>query len=133
MGEDDRPVNPDRVRKSSGSETTFDRDLTEPSEIEAGVLKMADDVWHWCEKRQAFGRTVTVKVKYADFHQITRRRSQPVAVTSYNALRQAALELIRSVLPTEKGIRLVGVTVSNFVEVQTPAMIELPIFVEAAA
>ena len=48
-GEDDRPVNPDRVRKSSGSETTFDRDLTEPGQIEAGVLRMADDVWRWCE------------------------------------------------------------------------------------
>src|SRR6195952_4573656 len=39
-GEDDRPVDPDRTRKSSGSETTFDRDLTKPVEIEAGVLRM---------------------------------------------------------------------------------------------
>ena len=64
-GEDHRPVNPNRVQKSSGSETTFNRDLTEPSEIEAGVLRMADDVWRWCETRQAFGRTVTVKVSCA--------------------------------------------------------------------
>ena len=132
-GEDDRPVNPNRVRKSSGSETTFNRDLTKPAEIEAGVLKMADDVWDWCEGRQAFGRTVTVKVKYADFHQITRRRSQPVAVTNREGLRRAALDLIRSVLPTQKGIRLVGVTVSNFVEAGAAAPTELPIFAEAAA
>src|SRR5262249_26022532 len=59
-GEDDRPVNPNQERKSSGSETTFDRDLVEPPEIEAGVLRMADDVWAWCEKTQEFGRTVTV-------------------------------------------------------------------------
>lgn len=131
-GQDDRPVNPNRVRKSSGSETTFDRDLTQAAEIEAGVLRMADDVWSWCESRQAFGRTVTVKVKYADFHQITRRRSQPVAVASRDALHAAALALIRSVLPTQKGIRLVGVTVSNFAEVTTDAADELPIFVEAA-
>jgi DNA polymerase-4 len=65
----------DQVRKSSGSETTFDRDLVEAPEIEAGVLRMADDVWGWCEKAQAFGRTVTVKVKYGDFQQITRSRS----------------------------------------------------------
>lgn len=132
-GEDDRPVNPNRVRKSSGSETTFNRDLTEPEQIEAGVLKMADDVWDWCEGRQAFGRTVTVKVKYADFHQITRRRSQPVAVTNREGLRCAALDLIRSVLPTQKGIRLVGVTVSNFVEAEAAVAAELPIFAEAAA
>jgi nucleotidyltransferase/DNA polymerase involved in DNA repair len=44
-GEDRRPVRPDRPRKSSGSETTFAEDLTKPSEIEAGVTAMADDVW----------------------------------------------------------------------------------------
>src|ERR1700674_4157269 len=62
-GEDDRPVVADRQRKSSGSETTFERDLTEPTEIEAGVQAMADDVWAWCAKANAFARTVTVKVK----------------------------------------------------------------------
>jgi len=113
-GEDDRPVNPDRVRKSSGSETTFDRDLIVPAEIEAGVLDMADDVWGWCDTAGAFGRTVTVKVKYADFQQITRSQTLPSPVDSHDALRTAALGLIRSVLPTAKGIRLVGVTVSNF-------------------
>lgn len=131
-GEDNRPVNPNRVRKSSGSETTFDRDLTEPGEIEAGVLRMADDVWRWCETRQAFGRTVTVKVKYGDFQQITRSRSQPAAVATQEALHRAALELIRSVLPPEKGIRLVGVTISNFAEPQAVTPSELPIFAEVA-
>jgi DNA polymerase-4 len=53
-GEDDRPVVADRPRKSSGSETTFERDLTAPEEIEAGVEAMADDVWSWCEKTRAF-------------------------------------------------------------------------------
>ncbi|WP_174279292.1 DNA polymerase IV, partial [Sphingomonas bacterium] len=113
-GIDDRPVNPHRTRKSSGSETTFDRDLLDPAEIEAGVLGQADDVWGWCERTQAFGRTVTVKVKYADFRQITRSRSRPTVVATRAELRDASLELIRSVLPASTGIRLVGVTVSNF-------------------
>ena len=132
-GEDNRPVNPNRVRKSSGSETTFGRDLVEPGEIEAGVLRMADDVWRWCESRRAFGRTVTVKVKYGDFRQITRSRSQPAAIATQEDFRQSALTLIRSVLPAEKGIRLVGVTVSNFAETQGASSSELPIFSEAAA
>jgi DNA polymerase-4 len=68
-GEDDRPVNPNRERKSSGSETTFDDDLIDPDAIEAGVLAMADDVWAWCEKTGARARTVTVKIKWADFQQ----------------------------------------------------------------
>ena len=113
-GHDDRPVDPDRTRKSSGSETTFDRDLAEAAEIEAGVLSMADDVWTWCETAPAFGRTVTVKVKFADFRQVTRSRSCPGAVVEHKQLRRVSLDLIRLVLPPEKGIRLVGVTVSNF-------------------
>ena len=132
-GVDERPVNPNRVRKSSGSETTFDRDLIEPSEIEAGVLRMADDVWRWCEGRQSYGRTVTVKIKYADFQQITRSRSHPAAVSMHVDLRAAALNLVRSVLPAEKGIRLVGVTVSNFVEAREPETVDMPIFAEGLA
>ena len=48
-GEDHRPVNSNRERKSSGSETTFEEDLSDPERIEAGVLAMADDVWECCE------------------------------------------------------------------------------------
>lgn len=124
-GIDERPVNPNRIRKSSGSETTFDRDLTQAHEIEAGVIEMADDVWGWCEKAQGFGRTVTVKVKYADFQQITRSRTAGV-VRTHAALRETALALVRSVLPTRKGIRLVGVTVSNF-EDAVAGTLDLPL------
>jgi DNA polymerase-4 len=113
-GIDDRPVNPSRERKSSGSETTFDRDLIDPAEIEAGVLRMADDVANWCAQRQMFGRTVTVKAKFADFRQVTRSRTSPAAVTDAEQLRATAIDLIRTLYPVQLGIRLVGVTVSNF-------------------
>lgn len=113
-GEDDRAVQPDRPRKSSGSETTFSEDLTEPADIEAGVLAMADEVWAWCEKARAFGRTVTVKIKYADFQQATRSRTLSVPVHSHQLLGSISIELVRSVLPPAKGIRLLGVTMSGF-------------------
>jgi DNA polymerase-4 len=113
-GEDDRPVRPDRERKSSGSETTFAEDLTEASDIEREVIAQADEVWAWCQKANAFGRTVTVKIKYADFQQATRSRSLMTPVSSQAVLHEISLVLVRSVLPTEKGIRLVGVSVSNF-------------------
>ena len=129
-GIDDRPVNPDRERKSSGSETTFAQDLIVEADIEAGVLRMADDVWSWCDRRQAFGRTATVKIKFADFQQITRSRSHPGSITTREALRRAAIDLVRSVLPTAKPIRLVGVTVSNF---DRSAVVEAPLFQEAGA
>jgi DNA polymerase-4 len=117
-GRDDRQVNPDRERKSSGSETTFDADLTDLQRIEAGVLAMADDVWAWCERADARARTVTVKIKWADFQQSTRSHSAPRPIDSRAALHEASLALIRSVFPPAKGVRLVGVTLSNFVAPQ---------------
>jgi DNA polymerase-4 len=128
-GQDDRPVNPNRLRKSSGSETTFDRDLTAPAQIEAGVLQMADDVWGWCEKARSFGRTATVKVKFKDFRRISRSRSHPCAITDRATLRQTSLDLIRSIYPPEMGIRLVGVTVSNFEAATVESEPSLPLFV----
>jgi DNA polymerase IV len=127
-GEDDRPVVADRPRKSSGSETTFERDLTASAEIEAGVEAMADDVWAWCEKAKAFGRTVTVKVKFADFQQVTRTRSFSTVIARHDLLRQASIELVRTLLPTAKGVRLLGVTVSNFDQPPADAADGLPLF-----
>lgn len=125
-GIDARPVNPSRVRKSSGAETTFDRDLSDPAEIEAGVLRMADDVGAWCSARQQFGRTITVKAKFADFKQVTRSRTQPQSVRCVEALRATSVDLIRTLYPLEQGVRLVGVTVSNF----EPGTAHMPLFEE---
>jgi len=122
-GEDDRPVVSDRPRKSSGSETTFQNDLTESGAVEAGVLAMADEVWAWCEKANAYGRTVTVKIKYADFQQATRSRSLASTVAAQAILRQVSIDLVRSVYPLAQGVRLVGVSVSNFDE-NNPSEIE---------
>ena len=116
-GRDDRPVNTSRERKSSGSETTFSADLVDPARIEAGVLKMADDVWAWCEKTGRRARTATVKIKWADFQQSTRSQSFSSPIDSRARLHEASLGLIRSVFPPPKGIRLVGVTLSNFIPV----------------
>jgi DNA polymerase-4 len=127
-GEDDRPVVADRPRKSSGSETTFERDLTTSAEIEAGVEAMADDVWAWCDKAKAFGRTVTVKVKFTDFQPVTRSRSLSAAIARHDLLRRASGELVRPLLPPTKGVRLLGVTVSNFDPAPADADEELPLF-----
>ena len=113
-GENHREVKPNRVRKSSGSETTFAQDLSDLAAIEAKVIEMADDVWEWCTKADTYGRTVTVKIKYGDFTQVTRSHSFPTLLTTQNLLQQISLELIRSVFPLRSAVRLVGVTISNF-------------------
>jgi DNA polymerase-4 len=71
-------------------------------------------VWAWCEKTQAFGRTVTVKIKYADFRQVTRSQTLPAIIMSQESLRNVSIGLVRKVLPSANGIRLLGVTLSSF-------------------
>ena len=125
-GRDKRLVQPDRERKSLGSETTFAQDLTDPVQIEAGVIAMADDVSAWCEKPNSHGRTVTVKIKWADFQISTRSRSMELAIQTRRGLHEVALTLIRSVFPPPKGVRLVGVTLSNFQSQPGGEAAELP-------
>jgi len=129
-GEDDRPVMPDRPRKSSGSETTFADNLTAPADIEAGIKAMADDVWAWCEKHQVFGQTVTVKIKYADFRHVTRSRTSSAPIITREHLHGISVSLVQSIYPVPMGIRLVGVSVSKFGAGSAPDQLELGLFRE---
>jgi DNA polymerase-4 len=88
---------------------------------------MAGDVWAWCQKAGAFGRTVSVKVKFADFRQITRSCSYPAALAGHQQLQRVSLDLIGSVLPLAKGVMLIDVTVSNF-EAERMEASPLPLF-----
>jgi DNA polymerase-4 len=71
---------------------------------------------------------VTVKVKFADFHQVTRSRSLPTPIARRDLLRQLSVDLVRTVLPTPKGVRLIGVIVSNFDQRPVMAAGGLPLF-----
>ena len=113
--EDDRPVNADRQAKSLGAERTFERDLTAWEEVGPVVAGLAARVWAACERGGVVGRTVTVKVKYADFRQITRSRSGMGVIGSGAELEGVALDLLRGVFPPRLGVRLLGVAVSNLV------------------
>jgi DNA polymerase-4 len=125
-GWDERSVQPDRERKSLGSETTFPEDRIDPVQIEAGVIAMADDVWAWCEKANSRGRTVTVKIKWSDFQISTRSRSMEMTIQTREKLHQVAIDLIRLVFPPRKGVRLVGVTLSRFRSQAVGEAAELP-------
>jgi DNA polymerase-4 len=60
---------------------------------------MADEVWRWCEKANSRGRTVTLKIKWANFQITTRSRSLESAIENRGRLREIVLDLIRSVFP----------------------------------
>lgn len=111
-GVDHRPVQADRIRKSAGAENTFSRDLTAFEELKESLGPIIDKVWRYCEGTGVRGRTVTLKVKYADFQQVTRSRSFALPVGSKVALERASVELLKPLLPVSKGVRLLGVTLS---------------------
>jgi len=111
-GIDHRPVRPDRIRKSVGAEVTFFRDLVEFDDMRAELQPILDKVWRWCETSGVRGRTVTLKVKYADFRHITRRRSLTHDIQSRELLEHMSLDLLAPLTPTELGVRLLGVTLS---------------------
>src|SRR5215210_4776005 len=111
-GIDRRPVRPDRIRKSIGAETTFFRDLVEFDDMQTELQPLLDKVWRWCENSGVRGRTVTLKVKYTDFRQITRSRSLSHDIHSRELLERLSLDLLEPLTPTEQGVRLLGVTLS---------------------
>jgi DNA polymerase IV len=113
-GDDKREVNPNRERKSVSSETTFAEDLTDKATIEKEVILLADSVWAWVERTGRHGRTVTIKIKWADYKQSSRGRSVKHSIVDATQFRQISLDLIGTVFPLPKGIRLLGVTLSNF-------------------
>jgi DNA polymerase-4 len=107
-------VVPDRPRKSSGSETTYERDLATPEEVEAGITALAAEVWEWCEGARQLGRSVTLKLRYADFRQVTRSRTLAAPIASGRDLTELTLGLLRGLYPLDRKVRLLGVTVSGF-------------------
>jgi DNA polymerase-4 len=118
-GIDDRPVCADRVRKSIGAENTFIADLVTLDEARAALKPITDKVWGYCEEKTIRGRTVTLKAKYADFHQITRSRTGRVPFTTQAGVEEVLDELLASLFPVSQGIRLLGVTLSSLGE-ETP-------------
>ena len=112
-GLDEREVEANRVRKSVGAENTFERDLLNWEEASAAVATISEKVWDACIRGGHVGRTVTAKVKYSDFSQVTRRRTLPGTIRTRADLEGTALDLLRPLFPPSLAIRLLGVTMSN--------------------
>lgn len=113
-GIDRRAVNPHQVRKSIGSETTFRADLTSYAQCMAELEPLIETVARHCAKRDLAGRTVTLKLRYADFTTVTRSRTvgKPVAVAQ--ELGEIIGLLLTGLMPLRQGVRLLGVTLSGF-------------------
>jgi DNA polymerase-4 len=117
-GIDERPVRADRVRKSIGAENTFSQDLHAFGPMREALEPIIAKVWQHCQQTGIQGRTVTLKVKFADFQQITRSKSVGDPVDSLADLERLSLGLLEPLLPTRKGVRLLGVSLSSLTQAQ---------------
>ncbi|MGH7163253.1 MAG: DNA polymerase IV, partial [Planctomycetota bacterium] len=114
-GEDSRPVVPERPRKSLGAEVTFPQDLSDPGELHDVLVSLCDRVASRLRSEELHARTVAVKVRYAPFETVTRRRTLPEPTCVISTLLETAAALLQEAGGARRGpVRLLGVSCSGF-------------------
>lgn len=122
---DERHVTPERIRKSIGSEVTFLTDFDSLEFLNTEMREIAEDVWKKTSRKEFYGRTVTLKIKYDDFEQITRSRTHLNFVRDFDLFWKTAEELLEIVDISHKKVRLLGLTISNAQEIEQPKVYQL--------
>lgn len=112
-GIDEREVEVERDRKSLGKETTFLTDLYQDQRIEKELTDLSEIVFQSLNQKNLHGKTVVLKYRYRDFETFTRRTTLFTYIDSFDRLNQEVLNLWRRYGDSEKGVRLLGVTVTN--------------------
>lgn len=112
-GIDNRPVNPHRIRKSLGAERTYEFDINTKEAMIANIEHIADILIKRIEKAGGAGKSLTLKIKYGDFTQITRSKTLTENLTNQQ-IKSIGLALLDSIPNIEKGIRLIGLQTANF-------------------
>lgn len=125
-GIDERPVVSSRERKSIGAERTFETDLSDLGEVKERLAAITDIMWRRCEAKQKSGKTLTLKLRFADFSTITRSNTSKQDFT-----KEEVTAVVKKLLPIKdiqvQGIRLIGLTMSNFREEKRHYPIQLKI------
>jgi DNA polymerase IV len=113
-GIDNRQVTPERLSKSIGHETTFDKDLDNFPEMVTVLEELALEIEKRMKKEGAKGKTTTLKLKYEDFQSITRSRSERIATDDAKHIFKTVRDLLIQTNPSQK-VRLLGISMSNLV------------------
>jgi len=124
-GVDEWPVLAGRIRKSVGAENTFSADIFTFEAARDALQAIIERVWRHCEGADIRGRTVTLKVKYADFQQIARSRTSHAPIVTRAELEQLSFALLVPIFPAVRGSRLLGVSVSSLGEEQKEGELQL--------
>ncbi len=112
-GKDDRRIIVDRPRKSIGSEKTFESDLRDKEQAVMEINLQARNVARMLAERRMSARTVTLKVKYSDFSQITRSHTFARPMSGFKEMLRSVSALIEKTEVGSRAVRLLGVSVSN--------------------
>lgn len=112
-GQDDRAVNPNRIRKSIGAETTFEKDLDDLELINIELAKLAQVLKERLDKNLSYGRTITLKIKYADFQESTRSITENYLIQDTNVILSLVKKLLLTTDVGNKEVRLLGISISN--------------------
>ena len=127
-GIDDRPVRPHRERKSVGAETTFESDIIELEAAQAALASVAEKALTRAADKGLHGHTVTLKIKFTDFEQITRQRTLRSAITDKDDIARIAGDLLSDQFPFRLPIRLLGVSLSSLGKTDGDDEVQLSLF-----
>jgi DNA polymerase IV len=114
--QDDRPVQPNRIRKSIGAENSYDPDLSDRGRILMELEAIAQTLKYRIDSKQSRGRTLTLKLKYADYQQVTRSRTLSNPIEEIDQILSLATELLSLTEVEHKPVRLLGLALSNLGE-----------------
>ncbi|HZG37294.1 MAG TPA: DNA polymerase IV [Nodosilinea sp.] len=125
QGKDDRPVNPNRIRKSIGAERSFSPDLTTLAAMTAALERIANEVITRLGEQRRRGHTLTLKIKYANYRQITRSRTFGEAIGPESPLLPWAKDMLLAHCDRSQPVRLLGLTLSNLEPIGEPDHVQL--------
>lgn len=126
--EDDRSVEPNRVRKSIGAETSFAQDLSDVGQMLLELEQIAQIIEQRLEQHETRGRTLTLKVKFSDYRQITRSKTTIAPISELDTIFEIAKTLFLSIDLENHSIRLLGISLSNLDNAKQSQAIQLPLF-----
>ena len=112
-GEDERLVVANRVRKSVSMETSYDPDLNDRLSIEQALAQVAIDLHARLEKSEIKGQTLTLKVKFADYSQVTRSVTKTMAFTEVRSIQEASRRLVGALDLEGRSVRLLGLGIGK--------------------
>ena len=108
------PVKSDRIRKSIGKEKTYGKILQVEEDIKKELTLLSEKVALNLSKQDKTGKIIILKIRYADFSTLTRRKSLSQATQDASQIAQTAIQLYEELAEKEKGVRLLGITVTGF-------------------